>query len=201
MKQNFLTKLLGDLHYAMNLREHALVSHLTPDEKRERLGSYADRYSVFVETGTYLGKTTDAMAKLYKEVHTIEVSQDLHAKAVQRFSANSAVTCHLGDSADILPKIVGTLTKPAVFWLDGHYSGPRTGRASAYDTPIIQELETIFQNSKKDHMILIDDARLFVGRKSYPRIGVLREYVRSHSQYYLTIRDDIIRLAYDPEWS
>ncbi|HRJ70789.1 MAG TPA: hypothetical protein PLS03_01120 [Terrimicrobiaceae bacterium] len=201
MKQNFFTKLLGDVHYAMNLREHAMVSHLTPDEKRERLGAYAGRYSTFIETGTYLGETTQAMSKLYGEVHTIEVSPELHAKAAQRFAGNAAVTCHLGDSADVLPRIVGSLTKPAVFWLDGHYAGPRTGRANAYDTPIIRELEIIFQNSKKDHMILIDDARQFVGRNSYPRIGVLREYVRSHSQYFLTIRDDIIRLAYDPEWS
>lgn len=201
MPYNFIKRLLGNIHYAINLRDHALVNYLTPAEKRERLAVYCNQYTEFVETGTYLGETTAAMAGAYARVHTIEIDRELYSNAIHRFSGRPSIFCYQGDSAAVLPMVVNNLLGPAVFWLDGHYSGPRTGRASDYDTPIIAELETIFKSSKSEHLILIDDARLFVGRNSYPTIYALNAYVREHSRYILTIRDDIIRLCYDPEWS
>ena len=193
-------KFLGDLHYAMNVREHALVNYLLPEEKRKHLGAFAGRWRNFVETGTYLGETTAAMADLYDKVYTVEIHEGMYRKAAERFASRPSIQCFLGDSAHALADIVKLLDGPAVFWLDGHYSGSHTGRAG-YDTPIEQELSIIFAHSRKDHVILIDDARLFVGRNSYPRIGKLRKFVRANSDYGMTIREDIIRLYHDPEWA
>lgn len=196
-----IKKLVGDLHYLLNVRDHALVSYLSPIEKRERLANYASRCQEFVETGTYLGETTAAMAKHYSKVHTIEIDTGLYEKARARFADQLGIQCYHGDSATMLPEVIRELAGPTVFWLDGHYSGPRTGRHSEYDTPIISELEMIFAHNAKDHIILIDDARLFVGRHAYPTIAILRQFVSANSRYHLTIRDDIIRLWFDPEWS
>ncbi len=201
MMMKAVKKLLGDLQYAIAFRDIAMVTHLTPQEKREILGKYATTHQNFVETGTYLGETTAAMAKLYKKVYTIEIQQSFYEKAQSRFATLEHILCFHGDSGTLLPRIVDELEGPTVFWLDGHYSGPRTGKSHFYDTPIIQELKTIFRRQAREDVILIDDARCFCGRHSYPRIGKLVEFIRKNSEFFVTIKDDIVRLQYDSEWS
>lgn len=196
-----LKKLLGDIHFALQAREHAYVNYLLPFEKRKYLVSFADQYETFIETGTYLGETTAAMADYYKTVHTVELMESLFNAASERFSDNPSIICHQGDSAEKILEICNQLDCPAVFWLDAHYSGSATARHGDYDSPIEKELSIIFKNNPREHLILIDDARLFVGRNSYPKIGHLRKFVRENSEYGLTVRDDIIRLWRDPEWS
>ena len=194
-----IKQFVRDFHYALNSREHSLFTHLLPEEKRERLGAYARKYDNFVETRTYLGETTAAMAELYKKVYTVEIHEELARKAALRFEGRDDVECFHGDSAKVLPGILAKLDGPAVFWLDAHYSGPRTGKASSRETPIEEELSIIFEGSSAEHLIFIDDARLFVGKNSYPKIGRLWKFVRTHSPYSMTVRDDIIRLYRDPE--
>jgi len=194
-----IKKFVRDFHYALNSREHSLFTHLLPEEKRERLGAYAERFQNFVETGTYLGETAEAMASIYKRVYTIEIHEPLYNEVGERFSDRANLKRFLGDSTTVLPEVVRQLDGPAVFWLDAHYSGPKTGRAGKSATPIEKELASIFSDARKDHLILIDDARLFVGKNSYPRIGRLWKFIRTHSPYSMTVRDDIIRLYRDPE--
>lgn len=196
-----IKRFLGDIQYAIAYRDIATFTLMTPTEKREILKKYADTHVNFVETGTYLGETTAEMAKLYKNVYTVEVLEDFYLKARDRFSAIDNVTCYYGDSAIVLSEIIASLQGPTVFWLDGHYSGPHTGRSRKYETPILQELKTIFSRKERGDIILIDDARAFCGRKSYPRISKLNDFVRRKSNFILTIQNDIIRLQYDPEWS
>lgn len=195
-----LRRLAGDLHYARNLREHQLATYLLPEEKRERLAAFAGRAPTFVETGTYLGETTLAMAAHYGTVHTIELHRELYEKAAARFADHPSIHCHHGDSATVLPRILEQLDGPAVFWLDAHFSGDHTARAKAGDSPIEREVKLILDHDRRAHVILIDDARLFIGRRSYPTMGELHHFVTAHSDYRLTVRDDIIRIAYEPEW-
>lgn len=72
-----------------------------------------------VETGTFEGKTTDALASLVPQVHTIEVNKNYQAKAKQNCK-NKNITFHLGSSVDVLPKIIGKLNNP-LFFLDAHW--------------------------------------------------------------------------------
>jgi hypothetical protein len=195
-----IKQFVRDFHYALNSREHSLFTHLLPEEKRERLGAYSRQYSNFVETGTYLGETAAAMSGLYRKVYTVEIHEDLARKAAARFAGSGNVKSYHGDSAKVLPEIIAELDGPAVFWLDAHYSGPKTGKAGSRETPIEEELSIIFESSPMaEHLIFIDDARLFVGKNSYPKIGRLWKFVRTHSPYSMTVRDDIIRLYRDPE--
>jgi len=195
-----IKQFVRDLHYALNNREHAIFTHLLPEEKRERLAAFASRYDNFVETGTYLGETTAAMAKVYRKVFTVEIHEELYQKSSARLKDSGNVTSFHGNSSEILPSILSQLDGPAVFWLDAHYSGPKTGRiAKGVQTPIEEELSQIFATGSSEHLILIDDARLFVGKDSYPKLGRLWKFVRTHSAYSMTVRDDIIRLAVDPE--
>ena len=45
--------------------------------------------AIWVETGTFTGKTTDFLAKRYPHVHSIEPEKDLFDKAVKRFSGRN----------------------------------------------------------------------------------------------------------------
>lgn len=118
---------------------------------------------VFVETGTYMGRSTALAAGLFKEVHTIELSAELHAAAVERFSGQSHVTCHGGDSAAVLPGILLPVRSRTVFfWLDGHYSGGVTAQGDVI-TPIMGELEAIREAGLRSWIIAVDDLRIFRG--------------------------------------
>ena len=82
---------------------------------------------------------------------------------------------------------------PALFWLDGHYSGGGTAKGEMC-TPIIQELKVIGLRSPQD-VILIDDARLFTGRDDYPTLDEVRKLVDDifpGSSY--TVKHDMIRV-------
>jgi len=177
-----------------------------PDVMRQSIiRRYAHAYpqhKVFVETGTLAGDTTNAMISEFNVLHTIELYAPLHAAATKRFANEKRVTCHLGDSADWLPRILTELDESlAIFWLDGHYSGPGTGQANV-DSPVAYEIEAILATGVP-HVVLIDDARLF-GAKTpytgYPTLEWVRDIATTQErQFEFAYGDDIIRIV--PAWS
>lgn len=134
------------------------------------------RIKVFVETGTFHGETVAACFDEFDELHSIELAEHLFAAAQGRFSAAKKVRLYCGDSARQLEFVLSTLRRPALFWLDAHYSGEGTARA-AIDTPIVRELELIAGHQVKGHVILIDDLRMFNGENGYPTREVLVDMV------------------------
>src|SRR3990167_3220711 len=64
-----------------------------------------------------------------------------------------------------------------LFWLDAHYSGTGTARGRK-DTPIARELKAILTHRVRNHIIIIDDARLFNGQNSYPKLTWLRKLIK-----------------------
>jgi hypothetical protein len=115
---------------------------------------------IFVETGTYFGKTTNIAKNIFQKVHTIEIKKELFENARAKFSNNSNVICHLGDSSILLEDICKTLDKPTCFWLDGHWSAGDTGKGLK-NVPLYEELQLIIKNCSQKCVILIDDCRLF----------------------------------------
>ena len=116
---------------------------------------------VFVETGTYLGDgIQDALDAGFTQVHSIELSPQLHADAQRRFAGDPRVHLHLGDSGAALGPLIATLSGPITFWLDGHYSEGNTARGDQ-NTPLERELAAIAAHPHHDHSLLIDDVRCF----------------------------------------
>lgn len=168
-----------------------------PPVKRRVLSAYRKRYSLtqFIETGTHLGDTLAYIAQ-QKSVHatSIELDEAYYRSAKQRFVRCPNVTILQGDSGKLLPELVRQLQTPALFWLDGHYSGGDTGKGKL-GTPVSAELEAILDSPVKDHVILIDDARCFDGTQDYPYLDRLLETVRRRNTYHIEVSTDIIRLT------
>jgi hypothetical protein len=165
--------------------------------KQLAIRKYSRKCSIttLVESGTYLGEMVEAQRRYFQKIVTIELSPALFESAKNKFQECKNVEIVLGDSGVLIRDIVVNLKAPAIFWLDGHYSGGDTAKGKNV-TPILNELEAIIQ-SDKEHIILIDDARLFNGEDEYPTIKNVEEFVKK-ANYNLTIKDDIIHLTKIP---
>jgi hypothetical protein len=166
-----------------------IVKQKTIDDYRKKYG-----FEILVETGTYLGDMVEAQRDNFKRIYSIELSERLFAKAKKRFKAFPHITILQGDSGIVLNKLAAELDQPAIFWLDGHYSGGITA-LGAKECPVPEELNAILK-SKFDHVILIDDARLFNGTNDYPTIREINAMLETKGKpFAIETRDDIIRIT------
>lgn len=163
--------------------------------KRFLLADYGATFGIrtLVETGTFLGGTMYALKDKFDTLYSIELSPTLAANAIKRFRKSPHIHILQGDSGEVIRDLVLTLNAPALFWLDGHYSAGVTALAQK-ETPIVQELRTLLDHHVKDHVILIDDARLFDGTHDYPTIEELRQlFLRERPDFDFSVVNDVIR--------
>lgn len=164
--------------------------------KQETVKEYARKFStqILIESGTYLGDMVFAMKDVFSQIYSIELDSDLYMKAKERFANVQDIHIIQGDSSKVLPDILTSIRQLCLFWLDGHYSGGINAK-SDLDTPILEELKHIFAHMIRDHVILIDDARLFIGQEDYPTIEDLREFVaKERPNWVFEVKNDIIRI-------
>lgn len=181
-------------------KEHEKLKETDPQlssnfTKHNTLRQLKNKYSLktLVETGTYLGDTLYSLYNDFNHLYSIELSPEYYKKAKQRFNKYSKIHIIQGDSGKELFKLVPSLNEPVLFWLDGHYSGGLTAKGDK-ECPIYEELDAIF-NSSQNHVVVIDDARLFVGENDYPTINELKNFVSlKRPAYFFEIETDSIRL-------
>ena len=176
-------------------------SPLPPDHavKEEIVAAYAAAFgaTTLIETGTFLGDMDYAVKDIFRAIYSIELSAGIAQRARRRLHAYPHIQILQGDSGVVLPRILGEIDSQCIFWLDGHYSAGITAKGDL-ETPVIQELLTIFAHPVKDHVILIDDARCFDGTHDYPTLDSLRAMVAEHRpDYVFMVRNDVIRLHPD----
>jgi len=152
-------------------------------------------YNYFIETGTYRGDMVEIQKYNFKNIFSIELDNDLYIKAKDRFRKNDNIKIFNGDSGNILPIVLKNINESAIFWLDGHYSDGITAKGNL-NCPIFNELKAIFDmKNTLEHIILIDDARHFIGENDYPTIHELNDYILNKNlNYILLVEDDIIRI-------
>jgi len=121
-----------------------------------------------------------AMRFFFSLLYSIELDPKLAENAKVQFRKESNINITEGDSSIQLPKLLSTLSEPALFWLDGHYSGANTALGDK-QSPVMEELEAIaLHKHRSKSIILIDDARLFNGTNDYPKLETLRKWVEQH---------------------
>lgn len=149
---------------------------------------------VLVETGTLFGDMVEAMKGRFRRVYSIEISPELAHKASRRFAADANVRIIEGDSMVALKDLLPEIREPALFWLDGHYSGGITGKGEK-ETPITEEVDAIFA-TPYPHVVMIDDARCFGTEKDYPTLDALKSHILAlRPGADILVENDCIRIT------
>ena len=164
--------------------------------KQLAVKTLAQKYGirVFIETGTFLGDMVASVTSYFDRIYSIELNEDLFKQAVKRFAGYKHITIVHGDSSQVMPEILRPINIPCLFWLDSHYSAGITAREEK-ETPIWKEMRYICEHPINNHVILIDDASLFIGKNDYPEIGSLQRFVNNRFPGYISdVHDDIIRI-------
>jgi len=173
-------------------------------EKRGVIKSYIARYNtkILIETGTFLGDTLDVFKNDFQKLYSFELSKELATKAAERFSKYEHIEIINADSGIELVFLLDNICEPCLFWLDGHYSSEffigevfiKTAKGNK-ETPIVEELTAILNDKKNKHVILIDDARLFIGKNDYPSIGKVKSLVKKiNDSYSVLVKNDMIHI-------
>ena len=148
-----------------NLIEWADRRYIAPSPphiKRSVLLRFGIPDGIWVESGTFLGDTTDLLSQNCTMVYSIEPEPSLYKKACLRFAKQANVEILHGTSETQLPNLLTRLSGNVSFWLDGHYSAGITFKGFQ-ETPIIEELRAIADALPRlgSVNVLIDDIRCF----------------------------------------
>ena len=157
---------------------------------------YSSKYNcpIFFETGTYKGDMVYSVRKCFEQIYSVELGEKLYKDAKRRFKHYKHITLFHGDSGDVVPKTLKEITKPCLFWLDGHYSAGSTAQ-SKKKSPIEEEIAAILAHDVDNHVILIDDAREFIGQGGYPKLDELIKFVKkTRGDLSVSVEYDIIRI-------
>lgn len=153
---------------------------------------------LFVEAGTYNGETARWAATEFEQVVTIENSQILYDQTSFKYNHLKNVQFIAGDTRKCLEEIVPSLEEITIFWLDSHWCGGDSYGESD-QCPLLEELE-ILNESSLNHIVLIDDARLFLAPpplpnnlKYWPGIDQVIVALKSNfTDRYIVIQEDVI---------
>lgn len=130
---------------------------------------FKKKISIFIETGTADGDgIQSALNAGFDEIYSIELSNSLYDNAKSRFSSNPNVHLINGSSEIELPKLLSTINKPFLLWLDAHASGGQyIGELMHNYLP--KELSAIkeFSDLFKSSVIMIDDMNYYYSDKEF----------------------------------
>lgn len=139
-----------------------------------------------METGTFLGETTEVLAANAQFVYSLEPEPVLYARAVGKFRRYRNVSIINATSEQSFPTLLPQLSGVVNFWLDGHYCAGVTYKGQK-DTPIVEELEQIELNLGRfsQASVLVDDIRCFnpsiADFAAYPPLDFLVDWARRNS--------------------
>jgi hypothetical protein len=162
--------------------------------KQAQILAYRKKFGlpIFIETGTFLGEMVSALSPFFTKIYSIELSAELALNARNHFQNYHHIQIVAGDSSVELIPILRKVNQPCLFWLDGHYSGGNTVKGNKV-CPVLEELAAITKHANIKSVILIDDARLFIGTNDYPTIPFLDNWVHKNmSNHQLTTENDMI---------
>jgi hypothetical protein len=147
-----------------------------------RLKDDYNKYTTFVETGTYCGETIFEMEPYFTKLYTVELSPT-HYNSTRAKYSGSKINFILGDSVNIFEKLLPTINENVIFFLDGHWSSGDTAKGDK-DCPLIEEVTHINNLFHQNAIIIIDDCRLFGKNK---KDGVNEDWSGINSNAILTI--------------
>lgn len=148
---------------------------------------------VFVETGSHVGSTIERVRDGFREIHSIELSMDLHNRCLDRFRGVSHINLYQGCSEDILPGIIEKISEPILFWLDAHYSAEGTAKGPT-SSSLYKEIPAILTHPLNNHVILVDDTYDCFDADGYMSPETITKTILSkHPNYKIDIDGYVLR--------
>ena len=170
--------------------------------KRAVIRRYAKifRTPILVQTGTLLGRPVMSELGSFRRIVSIEINSALAPQARPRSHEFDHEVIQQGDIASELSQVLPSLSAPTLFWLGGHSSGECAVWRSDPSSTILTEVETIL-SAPLASIVLIDDARHFVGRAGYPTLERLFQTVASlRPSATVSLSRDIVRIEAMQSW-
>ena len=144
----------------------------------------------FIETGTHYGELTSYVLNDFKEIQTIELTEELYSFCRNRFENDPHVTCIRGDSADHLKDALNGASFNGLVYLDAYYSGGVTGRGEV-ETPLKNEIDVILK-SKFKGVVVVNNLRCMTGSNDYPKKQEVLEKIKKSGHVYHFEKDLLI---------
>ena len=147
---------LGMLDYLLGRRKGPLARPFNGQKVRQELFRHllqACRPAAIIETGTYLGSSTDFIAECSRlPVYSVEADARNYGFAKMRLRKHDNVKLSLGDSREFIRKFIEVEASkyaghPLLFYLDAHWGE---------DLPLYEEIAEIF-SSCLQAIVMIDD--------------------------------------------
>lgn len=163
--------------------------------KQRTVQEYAQKYGlrILVETGTYYGEMVAAMKRRFDRIYSVEYDPQLAQRAIRKFARYSHIQISEGDSQQVIPELLKSITAPALFWLDAGYYG--WAGLQGDKQRLTTELEAILQH-KVRHVILMDDARGLNGQNGAPTVAELKQRIESEFPgRKVEVQYDILRIT------
>jgi hypothetical protein len=149
---------------------------------------------ILVETGTYLDDMIYAMKDHFKEICSIKLGEELHARGKSAFRKYPHIHLVAGDNSTAVELVLGSIQDRPLFWLDGHYSEGLPPWENVR-SPVRTEIEAIFRHPIKDHILLIDDASCFDGNHGYSTLFELHDtVVRRFRRHEMRVLDNVTQI-------
>ena len=141
-----------------------------------RIKEVLDYYDIenFVETGTGKAEVVRTVvdADSNQNIHTIEIMEDVYKFNRKKFHYLENVNWHLGNSFEVIPKILSELKSNTLFWLDAHFPATMGKDNLIFDyglepdldkrLPLQKELEIITSlRDVSNDAFVIDDLRIY----------------------------------------
>lgn len=176
-----------------------------------------------IETGTASGDSARWAANHFKKVWTIELIEDRQSTK----DKPKNVEFWVGDSVDLLHDAISEVKKLIsnedydpkkrrwlLFFLDAHYCGDVPNESDYPECPLLDEIKVVATYGE-DAVIIIDDARLFLGSPPHPNnptewpsiCDIFHLLKAKFPYHHITITDDYIlaipihlKQTIDDEW-
>lgn len=163
--------------------------------KQRTVLEYARRYGLktLVETGTYYGEMVAAMRKRFDRIYSIEYDPQLARRAAAKFAGHAHIRILEGDSHQLIPEVLKSISQPALFWLDAGYYG--WAGLQGDKQRLTSELEAILHHSVANHIILMDDARGLNGENGAPTVAEVKRRIEAEfPSRSVSVKHDILRI-------
>jgi hypothetical protein len=168
---------------------------------------------IFFETGTSRGGgVQSALLAGFQKIISIEINEELHRYCQDKFAkeiAEGRVELFLGDTQNLLPEILKSISQPITFWLDAHNDGD--GLNGEKNCPLYEELDVIARHPIKNHTVTIDDIRLVRNNDAWRGHsvhvdGLIQKFLQINPRYQFCFEDgyvanDVLAAFCPQDWS